>query len=104
MGCPATIVIDGVGDIGSAVAVSAVKRGCRVVIRDEAQPAWTRRGMSFTDAFFDGAAELCGVGARFIPRLFDRHFGADEPIIATDSPASEAVAATGARVLVDARM
>jgi hypothetical protein len=58
MDCPATIVINGAGDIGSAVAVFAFRQGCRVVIRDEAQPAWTRRGMAFTDVFFDDAAEL----------------------------------------------
>ena len=104
MDCPATIVIDGAGDIGSAVAVFAFRQGCRVVIRDEAQPAWTRRGMAFMDAFFDGAAELCGVTARFVPALFDDAIAPDAAIIATTAPASQALAATGARVLVDARM
>jgi len=77
-GRPAAIVI-GAGEIGSAVAVVLHRVGCAVVLTDEVDPAWPRRGMAFTNAWYIGNAELDGEAAVFcaslksIPAVLDRH-------------------------------
>jgi xanthine dehydrogenase accessory factor len=43
--------------------------GLAVVLVDEADPAWHRRGMAFTDAWYIGNAELQGKGACFCASL-----------------------------------
>ncbi|HEY2817911.1 MAG TPA: hypothetical protein VGK44_12370 [Casimicrobiaceae bacterium] len=74
---PAAIVI-GCGDVGSAVAHALHRAGCAVVLIDQADPPWTRRGMAYTDAWYVGAASLAGVDACFcasvrsIPFVLDR--------------------------------
>ena len=76
-GRPVAVVI-GSGDIGSAIAVALQRAGCGVVISDKVDPAWTRRGMAFTNAWYFGNAELDGEGAVFcasvksIPAVLDR--------------------------------
>ena len=59
----AVVVVRGIGDVGSAVAHRLFQAGYRVWISDDPAPAAPRRGMSFTDAAFDGSAELEGVTA-----------------------------------------
>ena len=61
---PIAIVL-GSGDIGSAVALALHEAGYAVVLADEADPSWHRRGMAFTDAWYVGTAELLGVTACF---------------------------------------
>ncbi len=74
---PVAIVI-GAGDVGSAIAVVLQRAGCAVVVCDEADPAWARRGMAFTNAWYLGNAELDGEAAVFcaslksIPTVLDR--------------------------------
>lgn len=58
-----TVLIRGVGDIGSAIAHRLLREGFGVVIHDVPMPTTTRRGMSFADAVFDGHAMLDGVHA-----------------------------------------
>lgn len=58
-----TVVVRGIGDVGSAVAHALFGAGHQVWISDEPLPAAPRRGMSFADAAFDGRAELAGVEA-----------------------------------------
>jgi xanthine dehydrogenase accessory factor len=76
-GRPVAIVI-GSGDVGSAIAVALHRAGCGVVICDKVDPASTRRGMAFTNAWYIGNAELDGEGAVFcasvksIPAVLDR--------------------------------
>jgi xanthine dehydrogenase accessory factor len=53
-----TVVVRGVGDIGSAVAHRLFLEDYAVVIHDEPTPPTTRRGMAFADAVFDGSAIL----------------------------------------------
>ena len=65
---PVAIVL-GCGDIGSAVALALHEAGHAVVLVDEADPAWHRRGMSFTNAWYLGNAELEGEGACFCASL-----------------------------------
>jgi xanthine dehydrogenase accessory factor len=61
---PVAIVI-GSGDSGSAIAVVLQRAGCAVVVCDDVDPAWTRRGMAFTNAWYLGNAELDGEAAVF---------------------------------------
>jgi len=77
-GRPAAIVI-GAGEVGSAIAVALHRAGCGVVLTDEVDPAWPRRGMAFTNAWYIGNAELDGEAAVFcaslksIPSVLDHH-------------------------------
>lgn len=77
-GRPAAVVI-GAGEVGSAIAVALHRAGCAVVVTDEIDPAWPRRGMAFTNAWYIGNAELDGEAAVFcaslksIPSILDRH-------------------------------
>ena len=66
---PQVAIILGCGDVGSAVAVTLHRAGFAVVIADEADPPWHRRGMTFTDAWYTGIAELDGEGACFCASL-----------------------------------
>ena len=101
-----TVLVRGVGDIGSAVAHRLFGEGCAVVMHDDAKPATTRRGMAFADAAFEGHAVLEGVTAarvntldgvkaallaHTVVPLYVRDWG---PLLAVIQPA----------VLVDARM
>jgi len=76
-GQPTAIVV-GSGDVGSAIAVVLQRSGCAVVICDDVDPAWIRRGMSFANAWYVGNAELDGEAALFcasvksIPAVLDR--------------------------------
>ena len=60
----ALILIRGCGDVGSAVAHALFQDHHHVVLCDDAAPTHTRRGMAFTDAYFDGKAELENVFAK----------------------------------------
>jgi len=48
------IFVRGIGDVGSAVAYRLFRAGHAVVLHDTERPAYSRRGMAFTDAVFDG--------------------------------------------------
>ena len=61
------ILLLGCGDVGSAVAHRLFLHGADVVLADVEAPAHPRRGMAFTDAWFDGTATLEGVVAQLIP-------------------------------------
>lgn len=57
------VLVWGSGDVASAVALELLRHGDEVVLLEAPQPVTTRRGMAFTDAVFDGIAELEGVTA-----------------------------------------
>lgn len=61
-----TVLIRGVGDIGSAVAVLLFRIGYPVALHDDPAPTTPRRGMAFADAVFDAEAGLAGLAARRI--------------------------------------
>lgn len=65
------ILVLGSGDVGSAVAHRLFLHGLDVVLADAPAPAHPRRGMAFTDAWFDDAASLKGVVARFVANAED---------------------------------
>jgi xanthine dehydrogenase accessory factor len=58
-----TVLVRGIGDIGSAVAHRLFREGYAVVLHDVPMPTTTRRGMAFADAVFEGHAALEGVHA-----------------------------------------
>jgi xanthine dehydrogenase accessory factor len=58
-----SVLVLGIGDVGSAVAWVLFKAG-RSVILDGPTPVTHRRMMGFADAMFDGEAVLEGVTAR----------------------------------------
>jgi xanthine dehydrogenase accessory factor len=60
------ILVLGGGDVGSAVAHQLFTHGARVLISERPASPHARRGMAFTDALFDGRAELEGVTARSV--------------------------------------
>lgn len=67
-------VVRGCGDIGSAVAHALFSKGHAVVIHDLKDPCFARRGMSFTDAMYEGSAQLEGVEGRWTGDIFSvRH-------------------------------
>jgi xanthine dehydrogenase accessory factor len=98
------IIVLGSGDVGSAVAHRLFRNGLRTILVDVPAPAGSRRGMAFTDAFFDGEATLEGVVARLtsldgLAALLER--GIEIPAVAAVDPEHPGAAAD---VLIDARM
>ena len=53
-------IVLGCGEVGSAVALALHRARFAVVLVDEADPAWHRRGMAFTNAWYVGNAQLEG--------------------------------------------
>ncbi len=100
------ILVLGSGDVGSAVAHRLFLSGADVVLADEPAPAHPRRGMAFTDAWFDGTATLEGVVAQWVSDVDDlaAQCTVMDAIPSTAASAREVVAALRPDVLVDARM
>ena len=102
---PAIIVL-GCGDVGSAVAHALHLIGCGVVLIDQADPASTRRGMAYVDAWYVGTATLVGVSACFcasvrsIPFVLDRR----EMIAATTWSWQGVMQSLRPLALIDARV
>lgn len=65
----ALIVIEGCGDIGSAIAHQLFKVSQSVLVTDHSRPAHSRRGMNFVDAYYQSNSQLDGVVARYFDRL-----------------------------------
>lgn len=102
----ARILVRGSGDIGSAVALRLRSRGHAVVLHDLPRPPHARRGMAFTDAFFEGSCTLEGMRAERVAGA-----GSLGPMLARgtalpacDAPFDEVLAVVAPDVLVDARM
>ena len=100
------ILVLGCGDVGSAVAHRLFMHGADVVISDVPAPAHPRRGMAFTDAWFDGTATLEGVVALWIAdtKQFQSHWGSVDAIAATDEAPDSIAGALRLDAIVDARM
>lgn len=64
---PLTVLVLGIGDVGSAVAHRLFGMGYNVVLHDRPDPAYLRRRMAFTDAAFDGKTCLANVWAKRCP-------------------------------------
>lgn len=100
------VVVEGSGDVGSAVAHRLFGAGAAVIIVDHAQPTVTRRGMAFADALFNGSARLEGVEAHRLddlaglPSMLDGHTA----IPALVGDLTDLVGSFRPDVLVDARL
>jgi xanthine dehydrogenase accessory factor len=101
-----TVVVRGIGDIGSAVAHRLFREGYAVVIHDVPTPTTTRRGMAFADSVFDGSATLedvHAVRAHDLPRI--REAPASQRAIAVYvRDIGPLLAEMRPEILVDARM
>ena len=102
----ARFLVRGSGDIGSAIALRLRSRGHAVILHDVPRPAHARRGMSFTDALFDGTCTLEGTFAK-------RAHGADSlgkmlacggALPVSDAPFDEVLPEVLPDVIVDARV
>jgi xanthine dehydrogenase accessory factor len=98
-----SVLVRGIGDIGSAIAHRLFGAGYRVVIHDVPAPAAARRGMAFTDALFEGPVVLEGVTCRRIEQLPELA-EATGWVAATTLPLEDIVDSLRPAVLVDARM
>lgn len=91
--------------VGSAIAYALHRAGLAVVLIDGVDPPWCRRGMSYTDAWYLGSAELGGEGACFcaslksIPSVLSRRL-----IAATTWSWSGVAAELDALAVIDARL
>ncbi len=99
-------LVRGTGDVGSAVAHLLFRNGFRVMLLDVPRPAHTRRGMAFTDALFEGKAELAGVLAEIAHDIEGvAHMLACGHALPVTTAAIDAVVdALAPSVMVDARM
>ncbi len=98
-------VVIGSAELGSAIAVRLTKSGLGVVLCDEVDPPWIRRGMAFTDAWYFGSACVEGVQATFcasvrsIPTVL-----ANRPTVAATTWSWPGVAAAlNAGIVIDTR-
>lgn len=100
------VLVRGVGDVGSAVAVLLFRAGYPVVVHDDLSPTTSRRGMAFTDAVFDGTAMLDGVAACRVdcPAALHDAMTAGEAVPVTIAPFEAVLKAVTWSALVDARM
>lgn len=102
----ARFLVRGAGDIGSAVALRLRSRGHAVVLHDVPRPAHPRRGMAFTDAWFEKVCTLEGMlakrasGAQSVGRML----ACGGALPACDADFEELLAAVVPDVIVDARM
>lgn len=100
-----SVLVRGIGDIGSTVAHVLHREGNVVVIHDIPLPTWTRRQMAFTDAIFDGKASLAGVDATRIDQLSALSGRARPTTIAVSVHDFDALVQTlQPDILIDARM
>jgi xanthine dehydrogenase accessory factor len=100
------VLIRGLGDVGSAVAIVVFRAGYRVALHDVPAPATPRRGMAFADAIFDGSTTLNDLTANRVESAAELHqalvTGATLPVAIW--PFADMLGAADWSVVVDARM
>jgi len=106
MGSQKQVLVRGVGDVGSAIAVIVHRAGYHVVLHDDAAPTASRRGMAFADALFDGFATLDGLTALRVTTTAElRHaLNAGDIVPVTSLAIDETIGAMPWSALIDARM
>ncbi len=102
----ARVLVRGSGDIGSAIALRLRTLGHQVVLHDSPKPPHSRRGMAFTDAFFEGSSTLDGTLAKRATGVesLGKMLACGGALPVCDAPFAEVLAAVAPDVLVDARM
>lgn len=98
-------LIRGVNDVASAVALELARHGLAVLMVEAPAPAVSRRGQSFADAAFDGAATLEGVTAQLThaPLSWAERAQPGDIVLCLQA-LDDFVAALAPAVWVDARM
>jgi xanthine dehydrogenase accessory factor len=108
MGSPkqALVLVRGIGDIGSAVAVVLFRAGYPIALHDEPTTATPRRGMAFADAIFDGWATLDGLTAIRVqtPAELRHALNAADAVPVSVQPFAQIAEACRWSALIDARM
>lgn len=102
----ARVIVRGAGDIGSAVALRLRAGGHAVVLHDVPGPAHPRRGMAFTDAYFENVTTLDGtIGKRAASiESLGMMLGCGRALPVSDGDFGELLAAIVPDIVVDARM
>lgn len=102
----AIVVVQGTGDVGSAVAYMLHMAGHSVVMQDTAAPTHSRRRMAFVDALYEGKAELLGVLAKKAKTLPDLGYmlRCRRALPVINEPLEHVIETVRPAVLVDARM
>jgi xanthine dehydrogenase accessory factor len=102
----AQVLVRGAGDIGSAVAHRLRSEGHAVVLHDQPSPAHARRGMAFTDAFFEGTCMLAGMLAKRASDVASlrRMLSCGHALPVVDADFADVLATLGPDVLVDAQV
>lgn len=100
------VLVRGVGDVGSAVAVVLFRAGYAVALHDEPAPATPRRGMAFADAVFDGWAKLDGLTAVRVktPAELRHALNAGDVVPVITTPFAGVLDTASWSALIDARM
>lgn len=100
------ILVRGTGDVASAVAHLLFTQGHRVLCHDIAAPTYSRRGMAFVDAVFEGTATLDGVLARRADSLeaAAHMLGCRKAVPVTTADFRAVLDMIGPSTIVDARM
>jgi xanthine dehydrogenase accessory factor len=100
------VLVRGVGDVGSAVAVVLFRAGYAVALHDEPAPTAPRRGMAFADAVFDGRATLDGLTAVRVNTAAELRdcLNAGDVLPVSTAPFDDVLDATRWSAIIDARM
>lgn len=100
------VLVRGAGDIGSAVALRLRAAGYAVVLHDVPRPAHSRRGMSFTDAYFENKSALEGVIAKRASSVMSlgKMLACGHALPVAEADFGEVLAASKPGAVVDARM
>jgi xanthine dehydrogenase accessory factor len=101
-----SVLVRGIGDVGSAIAVVLFRAGYSAALHDEPAPATPRRGMAFADAIFDGWATLDGLTGLHVKNATElRHaLTARDVVPVASNPFVEVIEATAWTAVIDARM
>jgi xanthine dehydrogenase accessory factor len=102
----APVLVRGVGDVGSAIAVVLFRAGYAVALHDEPAPATPRRGMAFADAIFDGWAILDSLTGLHVKNATElrQALNAGDVVAVASNPFAEVIEATAWTAVIDARM
>jgi len=101
-----TILVRGIGDVGSAVALELFRAGFGVVVHDDAKPAHARRGTALVDALYEGKVERFDVLAKRAKTMNDVRImlACHRAIPVVDADFGDVLRSVAPDVLVDARM
>ena len=101
-----SVLVRGVGEVGSAVAVALYRAGYAVALHDEPRPATLRRGMAFADTVFKGSTILDGLVAQWAESTaeFTAILAAGLVIPISTGPLPELCRAAKWSTIIDARM